>query len=152
MLVGRIDQSPCSSGGNRSYDFCDIGFTSRLDYDLNVRLRKVRPSGSDIVEAAIIRPEDEGSIGDLATELLLHRCTGQVITGGRVFLKVSRDAGTSCEAPEMSKATRHRKHGSLHCVICLGYQPCWSIRTVFDRDYLTRVFTGHQFVPETFNI
>lgn len=151
MLAGRIDQSPCRGGGHRSYDFC-VGFTSRLDYDLDVRLRKVRSSGSDIVEAAIIRPEDEGSVGDLATELLLDLCTGQVTTGGRVFLKVSGDAGNSCEAPEEPKATRYRKHGSLHCEICLGDQPCRSMRTVVNRGYLTRVFTGHRGFPETFNI
>ena len=152
MSAGRIDQSPCRGGGHRSYDFCDIGFDSRLDYDLDVRLRKVRPSGSDIVEAAIIWPEDEGSVGDPATELSLDLCTGQVTTGSRVFLKISGDAGTSCEAPEEPKATRHRKHGSLHCEFCLGDQPRRSIRTVVNRGCLTRVSTGHRGVPETFNI
>ena len=146
MSAGRIDQSPCRGGGPRSYDFYDIGFTSRLDYHLDVRLRKVRPSGSDIVEAAIIRSEDEGSVGDPTTELLLDLCTGQVTAGGRVFLKVSGDAGTSCEAPEEPKATRYRKHGSLHCAICR------SIRTVVKLGYLTRVFTRHRGVPETFDI
>ena len=120
MLAGRIDQSSCRRGGHRSYNFGDIGFNSRLDYDLNVRLRKVRPSGSDIVEAAILRPEDEGSVRDLTTELSLDLCTGQVTTGGQVSLKVSGDTGTSCEAPEEPKAKRYRKQGSLHCEVRLG--------------------------------
>ena len=87
--AGMINQSPCRGGDDRYYDFCDIGFTSRLDDDLDVRLRSVRPSRSDIVEAAIIRAEDEGGVRDLATELLLDLCGGQVKKGGRVFFKGS---------------------------------------------------------------
>ena len=152
VSAGKIDQSLWRDGGDRSYDFCNIGFTSRLDYDFDVRLRRFRPSGSDIIELTIIRPEDQSSVGDLATELLLDLCTGQVTTGDRVFLKISGDAGTSCEATEQPKATKYRKHGSLHCEICLGDQPCRRIRTVVNRGSLTQVFTGHRGVSEPFTI
>lgn len=81
---------------------------------MDLRLRKVRPSGSDLGVARIIRPKDGGGVGDLVAELLLDLCAGQVTTGDGVFLKDSGDAGTGCNGPEEPEITRQGKHRRLH--------------------------------------
>lgn len=57
MLAGRNDLVT-KDGVHKSYDCCDIGLRARLDYNLDVRGRKLIPSGSDLIEADILRPED----------------------------------------------------------------------------------------------
>lgn len=116
-----VTKSGYSAGG--SYDCCDIGFRARLDHNLGVTRRQLIASGSGLGEAAITWPENQGGVGDLAADFSLNLCTGQVMTGAWVLLKISGDAGTSCEGPEEPKTTGHRKQGSFHYEPCVTDQP-----------------------------
>lgn len=103
--------------GRQAYNDGNIRFLPDFNHDLDIWRAPGVPSRSGLGKASILRPIDDGCLGQTSTQLALNFGTIYMATGYGIDVKERRDGSSGNEKLKQSQAKEGQENGFHLCLL-----------------------------------